>query len=426
MALGNYVIPPEDKYSDRARDALRQDIESPPVPKQDTRLPRLRFYSGFKYTGAMPYEVRFATGALGEVGYAEEAELLIRVLTTPRLADYTGRALDARYFLRRGFAALALGCYLRRMGDLGITMAPTDNPDASAPSSTGDAALWRNHGPLEGEDKDRTRYMLRKVLRSLIDTASDPDEPYDLRAACVLALGISNSPARQADIRTVLASRGGSPPLVKAYGVLALGLLGDAQTLTAARQLLKASPQSALTGKELLKQRFARTLTPGQIMAVRAILQGTGKIESPVAIDLAKSQFGQEPWTSRQAILTLRLLGDASLVLPLCDLLDHWDQLTKDDKLHGVSAPARPNASQVAQLAAWSLGQLLRPGLQDPLADAFAMGENYTLPLSPEKSLAAALRRDSAIYRFRCYADPFFYEVLCPCIPARVDIRYRY
>lgn len=425
IALKNYVIPPQDKYSVRARDTLRQLFEQPPLPLLPVK--GFRFISDYKHSGAVPFEIRLAAASLGRIGYAEDAELLIQVLRTPSLSDYRGRLLDARFFMRRGYAALALGTYLRRMTELGITMEPTDIPDATSRSSTGDAALWRNHGPLEGENPDATRYALRKTLRALMDIASDRNEPYDLRAACVLALGMSNSPARKIDIRNILKSPGGQDEIVAAYGVLALGLLGDTDTLDLVSKLLKNKGKTnAVTADQLVKIGFVKNLSTGQIVATRALLQATGKIESSVAIEIAKGQFGHEPWTSRQAVTTLRLLGDVSLVSPLCELLERYGEVERSLSKRGHQVPARPTAGEVGALAAWSLGQLLRPEVEDRLARVFQNGSNYTLPLAPIMDDAADVRRVDTAYRFRCLADPTFYEWLAPCIPPRVAIRFRF
>lgn len=424
IALGQYVIAPEDKYSQRARGALRDFFEAPPVPLVPAA--GVRFRSDFTHSAALSYEIRFAASSLGRIGYGEDAQLLVKILRTRSLSDYRGRLTDARFFLRRGHAALALGNYLRRMTQLGIQIEPTDIPDATDRSATGDAALWRNRGPLEGESADQTRYAIRKALRGLIDTASDPQEPYDLRAACVLALGVSNSPARTIDIRNILKSRGGQDHVVAAYGVLALGLLGDTDTLTLAAKLLNQKPTKPITADALIKHGYALTYPPGQRVTTQALLEAIGKIESHVAVELARQTFGRERWTSRQAALTLRLLGDVSLVQPLSELLDRYPELAKSQSGRGVQAPARPTAAQTAAITAWSLGQLLRPDLDDRLALVFNQLSNYTLPLAPVMQDAQALRRDNAMYRFRCYADPLFYESLAPCLPPRVGIRFRF
>ncbi len=423
LALGEYAYPPENRHGQRAREALRMIFEEAPPPAGLRHGQRA--YTGFAFTGATPYEIRFAATQLGRIGYAQDMELLIRILRTPRLQDALGNGLDARYFMRRSHAAIGIGLYLRRMTELGIIMEPTDLPDARH-TSTGDRALWRRNGALEGEDPDQTRYILRKTLRSLIDVASDPQEPYDLRAACLLALGISNSPARQADIRAVLNSPAGRHRIVAAYGVLALGLLGDPETTPAASKLLKHPPARSLTTDQLMAMRLADTLPPGEIIVVRALLQAISKIESTQAADLARGQFGREQWTSRQAILALRLLGDTGLVHPLTEMLDRFPQMQREERQRGQRVPAPLPADQVAAITAWSLGHLLRPTAEDRLAQVFQRGSNYTLPLAPLRIKAPGLKQHDIVYRFRCHADPIFYELLTPALPPRPELEFRY
>lgn len=424
IALGNYLIPPEDKYSVRARETLRKLFEEPPVPLLPVK--GFRFISDYTHSGAVPFEIRMAAASLGRIGYAEDADFLVKVLRTRSLSDYRGRLIDAKFFMRRGYAAIALGTYLKRMGDIGIMMEATDIPDPTTRSSTGDRALWANHGPLEGEDTDNTRYALRKTLRALIDIASDRDEPYDLRAACVLALGMSNSPPRAIDIRNILKSPGGQDPVVATYGILALALLGDKDTLDLSAKALKNKPVTMLTADQLIKMSFAQHLSAGQIVINRALLQATGKIESTESVDLTRGQFGQDPWTSRQAVLTLRLLGDLSLVAPLSEVVDRYPELQRVHSKRGIQVPAKPDAGQITALAAWSLGQLLRPELEDRLAMVFANSSNYTLPLAPLMTDADQVRNVDTIYRLRSLANPSFYEFLAPSLPPRVDIRFRF
>lgn len=424
VALGQYVYPPENRYSQRAREALRMIFEDAPPPAGPHHAHR-RTYTGFEYTGATPYEIRFAALSLGRIGYADDIELLIRILRTPTLQDSHGNGIDARYFMRRSHAAIALGLYLRRMSELGIAMEASDPPDARH-SSTGDRNLWRRNGALEGETPDRTRYILRKTLRSLIDVASDRDEPYDLRAACLLALGLSNSPPHTLDIRKVLDTPAGQHRIVSAYGLLALGLLGDEGVIPASARLFKDPAMQKLTTEQLMQRRFAKTLPPGEVIVIRTLLQALAKIESPRAADLARGQFGFEQWTSRQAVLTLRHQGDVGLVIPLAEFLDQLPALQREDRVMGNRVPAPLPADQAAAVAAWSLGHLLSATVEDRLATVLHQGSNYTLPLAPLRINAEAMRRQDVLYRVRCYADPFFFEQLVPAASPWPGLDFRY
>ena len=100
--------------------------------------------------------------------------------------------------------------------------------------------------------------------------------------------------------------------------------------------------------------------------------------------------------------------------------------MVAQDRKRGVRVPAPLDASEMSQLAAWSLGQLLRPTVSDTLAELIHFESNYTLPLSPTLEGVEARKHQDALYRFRCYADPLFFEGLVPALPPRADLEYRY
>jgi hypothetical protein len=402
MSLSRYDRPVDDPHGRRARRALRSLFEeSQPVFSNGVWPQYKQAYlrSGSTTNVFFGFKSRFAALGLGQIGYAEEAELITEMLRRSMVIDVSGQVVKTRYFPRRGFAALGLGHYLRRMSAYGLTI----NDDQVA----GDRRVWLHGGRLNDENADATRHAMRRALRTLVDVGSDAKEPENLRAACVLALGLTESADRRADIKTILLSPGGKSDLVRAYGVLALALLEDPEAIKLADSLLGGRKAETLSADEILKRGFRGELSLEALVARLAVIEGLALIGTEDAAALLRGQFGRDVATSMEIARALRTCGVSDLAEPLAELLDQHNKPKADSPK--VSA-------DVAAMCAWSLGQLLRRDGVDRFAEAMLRDANITQPIAPmgKGFTLEWMKERVAIYRYRCYADPVLFEVLVP------------
>ncbi|MFG0250615.1 MAG: HEAT repeat domain-containing protein, partial [Phycisphaeraceae bacterium JB051] len=162
--------------------------------------------------------VRQGIIALGKIGDSylkanqepKDGQLLTEILR----GDYTDR-MDMRceklpwklfaseHDPSRGFAAIAIGLYLRRL--------PADSHQ------------------IENAQQAK---LARRMERRLVEIASNTEEPTHLRSACLLALGLSNTITAPQSIRSVE-----SPDsMMASYATQALAMLNDPYTFELAHQ----------------------------------------------------------------------------------------------------------------------------------------------------------------------------------------------
>jgi HEAT repeat protein len=313
------------------------------------------------------YALRFGLIPLGKLGDFElengedaaDAQLLCDIL----LGRYTQEAGYRAQDPSRGFAAMALGLYLRRL-----------------PS---DSAAIRH---------DKLRAMARYIDRLLARTAADADEPSNLRAACVLALALSRTNTAAADIKQVLSDSAAAPdPILAGYATLALGMLHDPMTLQLAKQAFTKTSQEVDVKR--LQQTSAKPSDSLQgTLIQRAIVQGMACFGEPKANVLLYPRLMDNPFTSRQIITAIKWSGDMQITAGLLQLLEN---------------PG--NNPQNAAFSAWALGELYDPDVVSVLTEKLLRQRNITL-LPLEKNTQIFTQTDGktiAAYSIQIQTQPY-------------------
>ena len=157
------------------------------------------------------YPLRFGTLAAGMSGIDESGSFLLdfirlKYIKNPKLRKYESHPQNPG----RGFAAIALGRWLKKQ---------TENKIDSA-----------------------SRDLRREALRWLASYAQDRNEPYNFRASCVLALGLSGDNEQISAIKKAVDLRKGKELFVAAYAALSLAMLGDKESKPLAEYILKNTP----------------------------------------------------------------------------------------------------------------------------------------------------------------------------------------
>ncbi len=325
------------------------------------------------------FELRFGLIPLGRLGHERHARLLVDVLNGVHTTWRNDRrkASDPS----RGFAAVALGIYLRRQGD-------------------GDPRI--NLDRRKGHDGQRAHVRrsgtLWLVQDALARTARNVREPPDLRAACVLALGLGGNAQGVAEsIKSAPNSLRGAESLVAGYAVLALGMLGDLDAIGLAGRMLP-KPITHVDVDWIRQNRLGEEVSIGDVIALRAAVLGLGCLGRRDGIGLLHAQFGRDPTTSMELIRSLRWCGDDSIGDVLVNLLDEPDD--------------NQELTSVRLLSAWALGESLDPNEDPRLHAALLKDCNLTLPAS--SAFVQNRMKQSAIYRYRCYSNEFLFLRLIP------------
>jgi HEAT repeat protein len=220
-------------------------------------------------------------------------------------------AIPSKYDPSRGFAAIALGIYTQRM-----------------PAN------------LSSIRHDKTKDIARYIERLLTRTAQDNDEPLMLRSACALALGIGGSETANDQLIAILSQS--PPPIVGAYAVLALGMLGDQRTPILVHKAFEKTADEI----DLAKIRTAATWTTNdnlQTLSQRVLVQALACVGNPDANRMLYPYVGENLYTSHQIVRAMKWSTgpqDQSA----------WIELLND------SGKAKP--VEVASFSAWALGEL--------------------------------------------------------------------
>lgn len=282
------------------------------------------------------YALRFGLIPLGKMGDADlkdneepaDGQLLCDIL----LGRYTSDAGFRQQDPSRGFAAIALGLYQRRL--------PAD------PNSI------RN---------DKLRTMARYIQRLLARTAADGDEPAQLRSACLLAIALGRSATASEDVRQIVTQLASAPdPLVAGYATLALGMLADPMALQLAKQAFEKT--SELVDVAQLRDRHATPASLPVTLVQRVIVQGVACIGEPKANVLFYPRLMDNGYTTQQMIRAIKWSGDMQVAQPLMALLEN---------------PGKNE--QNAALAAWALGELYDKHTVDQLSARLLDQRNITL-----------------------------------------------
>ncbi|MGB7158823.1 MAG: HEAT repeat domain-containing protein [Tepidisphaeraceae bacterium] len=235
----------------------------------------------------------------------------------------------------RGFAALALGLYAQ----------PYDTPQGVA---------------------DRVNYDW--AIATLAERFEDDAEDQEVRAACALALGLSQRTAVLPVLHRLssrLAERNRKQDmLLFGYALLARAMAGDRNVVEPA-------------GKFLLTE---DDTSPNGIMARRAAVLSLGVSRSSAAIPVLTKAWHLNHYVNREVILALRLVGGTSAATPVTQRLRE----SKDAEERAYMAEA--------------LGELLAAEDPTPLSRLTAQG-NYTM-------------RNDHLLPLQRLANPFLFDFL--------------
>lgn len=240
-------------------------------------------------------------------------------------------AIDGKHDPSRGYAAIALGLYTRRM--------PADL-----------------HSIRHHKTKDIARYIERLLTR----TAKNNDEPSILRAACALALGLGGSTTANEQLVSIL--QDSPPPLVSSYAILALGILQDPVTLKLAKQAFKKTSdqidvKQIQTAAKFKKEGILKT------QVQRVLVQSLACISEPLANKMLYPYLTDNPYTSREMIRVFKWSNDTTATAPLLELLEK----PGNKKEH------------TASFCAWALGELYDSTPYSKAHQRLLLNRNFTL-----------------------------------------------
>lgn len=292
--------------------------------------------------------------------------------------DRPNEPIDAYFPDRpvRGYAAIGIGLMLRRM--------------------TPGTQLHEAH-PAEIRPRDLDR-IKRRFGQRLANEITDFDEPMEYRAACALALGLSDDPRYIPELNARLSRLGAGDELVLGYGLLALAMLGEAEAADVA--LRYVTRPGAVGGKWDILGR-------GAAMQAVALL---GDDAGQAGRGTLTGAWGKNPWVS--------------LAAAECAAQAGWYGLAP---MALESAREGRGASRLAGVIA--LGALYESRYPSPLA-SITRDANYTLAFRPDRfdqtqELVLPVEGEPAppepsdyrpadwpIRRFYIYADPYLYDVL--------------
>lgn len=206
----------------------------------------------------------------------------------------------------RGFAAMALGVYLSRLPN--------------------DTTLIRH---------EKQRKMARYIDRLLTRMATNHHEDPNLRAACVLALGMGQL---QQSVEYVVANN--NVELVECYGILALGMCRSPWALRAASHVYTNTAEAL--DLEVIRQGVKRA-KGGNVntLAQIQVLRGLASLGNPQACKMLYPELFKNDYTSREMIRVMKWSGDMSIIDSLAQLLDDSGQ-----------------QPEVEAFCAWALGEM--------------------------------------------------------------------
>lgn len=276
----------------------------------------------------------------------------------------------------RGYAAIGVGLLLRRM-------------------TPGTELHDRHPAEIRPRELDRIK---RRFGQRLANEITDFDEPMEYRAACALALGLSDDPRYIPELNDRLSRLGAGDELVLGYGLLALAMLGEAEVADVA--LRYVTRPGAVGGKWDILGR-------GAAMQAIALL---GDDAGQAGRETLTGAWNKNPWLS--------------LAAAECAAQAGWYELAP------IALEAAREGRGTSRLAGViALGELFETRYPSPLA-SITRDANYTLAFRPDRfdqtqELVLPAEGEPAppepsdyrpadwpIRRFYIYADPYLYDVL--------------
>ncbi|MFG0247787.1 MAG: HEAT repeat domain-containing protein, partial [Phycisphaeraceae bacterium JB051] len=248
--------------------------------------------------------------------------------------------MDDKYDPSRSFAAIALGFYTR-----------------NRPSETSSIR------------HDKTKEIVKYIQRLLTRTAQNEDEPELLRSACALALGLGRNETANENLLDILKQ---SPhPMVSAYAILALSMLGDQRAAILVHKAFEEEADQIDVEKIRAQSRFDDH-DDYRTHIQRVLVQCLANLCMPQANRMLYPYLMRDNlYTSREIIRAIKWSGDKSIHTSLIQILEKPGQ----------------NAEKNASFCAWALGELYD---SDPFSKAhrrLLKNRNFTLVNAEYNSL---------------------------------------
>jgi HEAT repeat protein len=256
----------------------------------------------------------------------------------------------------RGYAAIAIGMYLKRFSE----PAPQTIPQQKIV-------------PIRYEHE--TQRANRRLLDQLSRTLANQRELPDVRAAAAMGLGLSGHPDAAGLIAQGLEQAKPQEIMVIGYGTLAMALLGDDRAAIPAARYLEQLDEARGDS------RFASDNATEDVLGLRAMALALGLIGGDKAASALSDAWATDPWLSLESAKALSWVEDDSLAEPLT-----------------ASLLGNPNEPE-AVLAALGLGEMFESARPSRLS-RLSVGSNYALsPSNTPGTQRAASNRDRSINR---------------------------
>ena len=315
--------------------------------------------------------LRFGIIALGQIGDAwinsnvepRDGELLCEIFR----GDFTDR-MEQRceaisWKLRasehdpsRGFAAVAMGLYLRRL--------PADNQQI---------------------ENEKLKELARRMERRLVETASKIEEPINLRCASILALGLSQTATAANSIKLVQAP----DAMMASYATLALAMHNDPYTFELAHQAFEETDKQ-LDVEQLKANAFTKDYHIKAVIMQRNIIHALACMAEPQANQMLLPRFLENAHTSRTMLKAFNWSGDSSMSASIVELM----QKSEDNlalRLYG----------------AWALGELHESKTVPVMTEKLLRNRNITI-----QTYMKSNKRLTPTREYLQMIDPFVYKVL--------------
>jgi hypothetical protein len=237
----------------------------------------------------------------------------------------------------RGFAAIARGLYCR---------------------------------PVETAQGPADREQVDKVAELLAERAADVRETTEVRAASIVALGLTARTENLRYLQKLSDMIDASDELLIGYIFLARGLLADANILEPARRFLDPTNDST---------------TSEAIIARRAAVLGVGSVRTDESIPVLVNAWDLNFYVNREVILALRLCNAYSVTSQLIELAESG--ATDYSRMFGAEA----------------LGVLYDRTQPDRIDTRLLHERNFML-------------RNDAMTPYKSIGNEFFYEYLAPLL----------
>lgn len=326
--------------------------------------------------------------ALGRLATGDDVAIAKAILTGPTAKneqnlDADHPALDAPSY--RGFAALSQGLYLHRGG--------LQNEHAG------------NASPVNGK-------VIPSAAEDLFEFYRMEGEARDVRAACVLALGLSGEPTFSVRIKEGMKSLKPGHEVIWGFSILALGMLGDPEAVELASRHI-GPRQDSIDVAGLLARGGRERIPAKELIARRAAVDGLAALGDARALPYLYGEWGKDPFldmeVARAIARCLRLTRESP---PGVDhpYVDAMMRLAVQDR-----------NPELAASAAMSLGMLYENGQRALLGELIA---GAAKSIGARRLAGGRLDFSSAVTEpVMLLGNPFYYLVLRPTRPPEVLLK---